>query len=150
MSESFRFLKPLSRITCLLCNVRANCISLVSFLWPFFIFSKATTSFCCFGAGEHLGHPCWWQPWNWNTLFVSWLNLSTVCPAIFLSPLWPHVWWWIGTPSCHAFQPEDRLSGIRSMSMKASPSSRPWHTPFVAPLMSKSLDVTTDGTLLWI
>ena len=60
MSESFRFLKPSSRITCLLCNVCANCISLVSFLWPFFIFSKATTSFCCFGAGEHLGHP-----WQW-------------------------------------------------------------------------------------
>lgn len=83
MTESFQFLKPSSRIICLPCNVCANFISLVSFLWHFFTFSKAITSFCCFGAGEHLGHPCRWQPRNWNNLFVSWLKPSTACPAIF-------------------------------------------------------------------
>ena len=156
MSESFRFLKHSSRIICLPCNVCANFISLVSFLWRFFTFSKAITSFCCFGAGEHLGHPCRWQPRNWNNLFVSWLKPSTACPAIFLSPLWPHVWWWTCTPSCRAFQPPDCLSGIRYMSKKA------FHMQFRAAgfvvlgtsplwlLSCKSLDVTADGTLLWI
>jgi len=54
--------KPSSRIACLLSNVRANCISLVSPLLPFFVFSKATTSFR--RPGKHLGQQCQRQAWN--------------------------------------------------------------------------------------
>ena len=85
-----------SKIALLLSNVLANCISRVSPLLPWFVFSKATTSLR--RPGKHSGQPCQWQPWNWNTAFVSQQRPSTGYPAILLSPPWPHIWWWICTP----------------------------------------------------
>ena len=82
--------KPSSRIACLLSNVRANCISLVSPLLPCFVFSKATTSFP--RPGKHLGQQCQRQAWNWNKVFVSVQKPSTGCPGRLLSLPWPHIW----------------------------------------------------------
>ena len=62
-----------------------------------FIFSIATTV-------SFLGG--WKTPWTPMPMatmelkhsVVSKQKPSTECPAIFLSPPWPHIWWWICTP----------------------------------------------------
>ena len=111
--------KPSSRIACLLSNVRANCISLVSPLLPCFVFSKATTSFR--RPGKHLGQQCHGQAGMelkqsvcFRTKTIHWMSWTSSFPTVTT-----HLIVDMQTPPLGVvFHPTDCPSRIRFLAIK--------------------------------